>query len=281
MKDEYIEIRINFNDDNYERLYTFLYLHQIESILEESSQLIFYIQDKSKIELLKKDFLDSKLIPETDFLMKTFDDKDWNLEWERSIEPIYIKDRIIIYPSWKREELKDIEGKVLIEIDPKMSFGTGHNETTQLVLELMSDHISGNEGSMLDFGCGTAILAIAAVKLGVGKAVAIDTDDDSIVNAKEYIAVNNVEDKIEIIKADIKELEKKDFDVVCANIIRTVIVESFSEINNKLKSGGKLFLSGILCSEDMHIAIELKRYGFELMDKKYSSEWTGYFAVKN
>ncbi len=157
MENKFYEIQIVFGKDNYDELYNALYINGIENILEEDGMLKVYfdISETEKVNALKNSLLEDKIIKKKDFLISESENQNWNEEWEKTIEPVYIKDKIIIYPSWKKDFLKDIEDKILIEIDPKMSFGTGHNETTQLVLELMSDYIKGDEEMMLDFGCGT------------------------------------------------------------------------------------------------------------------------------
>ena len=176
--------------------------------------------------------------------------------------------------------MKDTEDKILIEIDPKMSFGTGHNETTQLVLELMSDNVEGTEDKLLDFGTGTGILSIAGIKLGVAKAVAIDIDDDAIENAREYFEKNSVHEKVKLVKASISELNEDSFDVICANIIRSVIIENIEHITGKINANGKLFLSGILISEDQEILEFLTQFEFEVIDIANRAEWIGIYAVK-
>jgi len=282
MENNYYEVQIAFNKKNYEELYNRLYLNGIENILEENGSLKIYFDEKDsdKINLIKEELISCKIIKEKDFVSEKFENKNWNKEWENTIEPVYIKDKIIIYPSWKKDKLIDPEGKILIEIDPKMSFGTGHNETTQLVLELMSENIENSDEKMLDYGTGTGILTIAGIKLGVGRAVAIDIDDDAIENAEEYFKRNLVHEKVKLIKANISEIDENEFDVICANIIRSVITENIEHISGKIKPNGKLFLSGILLSEDQEILEYLTQYYFEIQDIISSAEWIGIYAVK-
>lgn len=278
----YIEVQIAFNKKNYENICNELYLYGIENILEEEGMLKLYFpeSDTGKIDSIRKNLILKKLISEEEFTAEKFEGKNWNEVWERSIEPVYIKDKIIVYPSWKRDELENEEGKILIEIDPKMSFGTGHNETTQLVLELMADYIEGTEEKLLDFGTGTGILSIAGVKLGINKVTAIDIDADSIENAKEYFKKNEVHDKIDLIRSDIHELEEDSFDVICANIIRSVIIDRIEHISDKLNENGKLFISGVLLSEDQEVLEYLTQFHFEIQDITSKGEWIGIFALK-
>ncbi len=278
----YYEIQILFNRENYEELYNKLYLHGVENILEEQGVLKIYFteEDINKIDSLKKYMLSSGIISEMQIEVLKLENKNWDSEWKSSIEPVYIKDKIIIYPSWKKEQLTCFEDKILIEIDPKMSFGTGHNETTQLVLELMCENIKGDEKKLLDFGCGTGVLSIAGIKLGVQRATAIDIDEDSIINASECFQKNHVSDKIKLLQVNLPGLNESNFDIICANIIRSVIVDNFEKIYEKLKTNGKLFLSGILDSEDRIILELLFQNDIEVIDILKRGEWIGIYAVK-
>jgi len=282
MRDNYYEVKISFNKENYDQLHNSLYLQGVKNILEENGFIVIYFTQVAaeNIDYLKTYLLNEKVIKEKDFEVNEFENKNWNEEWEKSIEPIYIKNKIVIYPSWKKAELKNIEDKILIEIDPKMSFGTGHNETTQLVLELMSDNIEGNEMKLLDFGCGTGILTIAGLKMGVNHAIAIDIDEDSIQNADEYFNLNSVHHKVKLLKSDISEIKEDSFDIICANIIRNVIIENMVHISEKINPKGKLFLSGILISEDQEILEYLTQNEFEVIDIAVKSEWIGIYAIK-
>ena len=278
----YLEIEIRADSSGFEDICNVLYPYGIENILEEENSMKFYIEEEKAelVEEIKNELSKKFNLSGEDFSVRKFEDKNWNSEWEKTIEPVYVKDRIIVYPSWKKEEVKEEEGKILIEIDPKMSFGTGHNETTQLVLEMISDYVTGEEDSMLDFGCGTAVLAIAGIKMGVKSSVAIDIDDDSIENAGEYIALNDTADSIKLYKESITGIQETDFEIVCANIIRSVILENLKSINEKLITGGKLFISGILIEEEEEIIRALESSGFEIKEVLKKSEWLGIYAVK-
>lgn len=282
MENKIYEVHIKFSKENYDQLYNALYYDGIENILEEDGVLKIYFDttELKNITSLKNSLLEDKIIKKKDFEIIETQNQNWNEEWEKTIEPVYIKDKIIVYPSWKKDSLQNAEDKILIEIDPKMSFGTGHNETTQLVLELMSDYIKGDEEKLLDFGCGTGVLTIAGLKLGVKKAIAIDIDNDSIENAKEYFSKNSVSKKVKLLKSGIHNLDDDSFDVICANIIRSVIIENIEHITNKINPKGKLFLSGILSSEDQEILEYLTQYEFDVMDIVIKSEWIGIYAVK-
>jgi len=278
----YYELEIAFNKKNYESIYNRLYVSGIKNILEENGIIKVSLDESRQLDLqrIMKELVVLGITPKSDMTLTKLDNLNWNKEWEKTIEPVYIHDRIIIYPSWKKNLLRNTKGKILIEIDPKMSFGTGHNETTQIILELMCRHITGKDKYMLDFGCGTGILAIAGIKLGLTKALAIDIDEDSIENAAEYLKVNKTGPKIELVKADINKIEETGFDVIAANITSNVIIPNLPVIYNKLNDKGRVFLTGILFSEKVDVAVELIKNNFEIEDVIDKEEWTSFYAIK-
>jgi len=282
MNKSYFEMSIAFNESNSETIYNRLYMEGITTILEETGVLKIYLnsENEDKLHQIKKNLIETEIISETNIRISKFDNQDWNKEWEQTIEPVIIKDKIIIYPSWKKSSLKNTVNKILIQIDPKMSFGTGHNETTQLILELMSDYIAHNDKFMLDYGCGTGILAIAGIKLGVEKAIAIDIDEDAIENAKECFEQNNVDKYIILYQKDISQIDENSFDVISANITSNVIIPKLKDIYNKLKSNGKVFITGILVEEKVNLIHELKKNNFEIKDIRDKAEWTSFYAIK-
>lgn len=279
----YSEFKINIKERNSESVYNILYRFGINNLLEDNNFIKAYLpENKSKIfHQIKKNLVASGISIEKDFSIKRFVNKDWTKEWKKTIKPVYIKRKIIVYPSWLRKDVKKYDNRILIEIDPKMSFGTGHNETTQLMLELMCDYVSSEDENLLDFGSGTGVLAMAGIRLGLKKAVAIDTDEDSIRDSKEYIRKNGLNDKIKIQKKNISQIKEKNFCVICANILSTVIKENIKYIFEKSIPSGKIFLSGILKEEESMIRKFLLKNSFKIIDIRYKSEWIGIYARKN
>jgi len=283
MEKSYIELEIAFNESTYDLIYNRLYLNGLTTILEENGTLKVYLPetDSALAEKIKNELTSADNIPGANISLGRFVNKDWNNEWEKTIEPVYILDKLVIYPSWKREELDLTKGNIPIEIDPKMSFGTGHNETTQLILEQMSTFIEpAIDKYLLDFGSGTGILSIAAIKLGVESAVAIEIDDDSVINAAEYFALNGVSGDIVMHQADIADIAETGFDVVAANITSNVIIPNLGNISGKLKTGGKLFVTGILREETDTLINELTNHNFLMKELKQRAEWSAFYAIK-
>ena len=283
MEKSYIELEIAFNDSTYDLIYNRLYLNGLTTILEENGTLKVYLPaaDEQLAGKIKSELIALDGIAENNIHIGRFENKDWNTEWEKTIVPGYILDKLVIYPSWKIDELDLSKGNIPIQIDPKMSFGTGHNETTQLILEQMSMFITPDSDKyMLDFGSGTGILSIAAIKLGVESAVAIEIDEDSIVNAVEYMSVNGVSGDIVLHQADIAEITETGFDVVAANITSNIIIPNLGNIYGKLKAGGKLFVTGILREETETLINELTKHNFLMKELKQRAEWSAFYAIK-
>lgn len=278
----YYEVEIGFTSKNYDKILKIFYLAGVNNILEKENSFVLYFgeKEKSKEEILLKRLVENGCYDKNTYSSRKIKNRDWNEEWKKTIKPVFIKDKIIVYPSWFKKEIAKLKNRIKIQIDPKMSFGTGHNETTQLMLELMCDFRDSRDKSALDYGCGTGVLAIAGIKLGLEKAVAIDIDDDSIENAKEYLRINNVSEKIKIYRKDIFEIKQKNFDVIYANILRNVIEKNLSFMYEKLKKGGKLFISGVLAEEESRISKSLRDKKFRIIDIRFKSEWLAIYAVK-
>jgi ribosomal protein L11 methyltransferase len=147
------------------------------------------------------------------------------------------------------------------------------------MLEMMCRYMTSNEKTLLDYGCGTAILAIAGVKLGIQKAIAIEIDPEAIENAHEYVQINNVSDKIRFYTSNISEIKESGFDVICANIIRSVIQDNIDHIKEKLAPDGKLFISGILLGEEKNMTRTLLERGFRIKKILHQAEWLGIYAT--
>ncbi len=283
MEKSYIELEIAFNESTYDLIYNRLYINGLTTILEENGTLKVYLpeSDSHIAETMRRELTIDDNIADNNIHIARFENKDWNSEWERTIEPVYVLDKLVVYPSWKRDKLDLSKGNIPIEIDPKMSFGTGHNETTQLILEQMSTFIDpATDKYLLDFGSGTGILSIAAVKLGVERAVAIEIDEDSLSNAAEYFELNGVAGDIVMHQADISEITETDFDVVAANITSNVIIPNLGNIYDKLKTGGKLFVTGILKEETETLINELSDHNFLMKELKQRAEWSAFYAIK-
>lgn len=199
----------------------------------------FQLQDREVIEQLLSGYPGNNFVKSEEIIA----DQNWNRVWEKTIEAQTIG-QFLVRPTWSNTEVDP--DQILLEIDPKMAFGTGYHATTQLMLRQLPEMISENDVA-LDAGTGTGILAIAAVKLGAEHVFAFDIDDWSITNARENIHINEVSDKVTIRKGDTDVVDHDAiFDIVLANIQKNVIMEIVPFLVEHLKEGGQLLLSGIL-----------------------------------
>ncbi len=199
---------------------------------------------------------------------------NWNEEWEKNFEPIYVADKVLIRAEFHKPNPNLYE----IVIQPKMSFGTGHHPTTHLMIEQMLE-MDFTDKTVLDMGCGTSVLAIFAKQRGAGRTVAIDIDEWSVENSKENAARNNVELSISLGSADNLGAEK--FDIILANINRNILISDIPTYEGVLNSGGQLLLSG-LCFFDVDDILEVcNKCNLVLKNKQQREEWMSLLLQKN
>jgi len=202
--------------------------------------------------------------------VRSIEDRNWNAEWEQTIRPIRVSDRIVIRPSW--HEYAAGPGEIVLTIDPKMSFGTGYHETTRLTLRLMERHLKPPL-TVLDVGTGTGVLAIAAVRLGASRAVGTDVDEWSSTNALENAGLNKVDDRVVIHEGELGGLAAEQFGMVVANIQRNVLEGLMPELAGRLIPNGVLLLSGLLEGDEEPMTRFLHAVGFAAVDRLQENEW--------
>ncbi len=207
--------------------------------------------------------------------------RDWGTEWRKNFKPVRIGRRIVVCPSW--EPYRRRRGDLVITIDPKMSFGTGTHESTQLALRLMEPVVRRGH-YVLDIGTGTAILAIAAVRLGAAKAYGLDVDASSIGNARENRRVNGCGRTIVLHEGTLESRPAcwpQRYDLVLANIQRSVIVELLPMIASVLEPDGDVVVSGILAEESSMMQAALDRGSWRIAARRNKGEWIAYRLRKN
>lgn len=200
--------------------------------------------------------------------------KDWNEEWEKNyFKPIRIEDKCIIQASFHEPE-KGFDYRIII--DPKMAFGTGNHETTYLMIsEMLQLDLSGK--SLLDMGCGTAVLAILAKLKGANRVTAIDIDEWAYENAIENIHLNQAEE-IEVALGGAELIQNyASFDIIFANINRNILLNDIQYYAAKLKQGGLLFLSGFYKNDMPAIKEECNRQKLSMISYTAKNNWV---AVK-
>jgi len=211
-----------------------------------------------------------------DYKVTQIETKNWNEEWEKHyFEPIVIGNDCVIHSSFH----KNIpNAKYDIVIDPKMAFGTGHHETTSLVIaELLTMDLEGK--TLLDMGCGTAVLAILAAMRGAGDMVAIDIDKWCTDNSLENIELNHVSG-IDVQLGGAELLDGLHFDIVLANINRNILLADMEKYAACLSAGGELYMSGFYKEDIPLIEAEANRNGLKLIGFKEKNNWVVVKTVK-
>jgi ribosomal protein L11 methyltransferase len=208
--------------------------------------------------------------------------EDWSEVWKKYFNILHITERLVIKPSWLEYEPKPEQ--VIIELDPGMSFGTGHHATTSYCLKTL-DRLAGRKDicSFLDAGCGSGILSIAAAKLGYGPIDAFDIDPDAIKVSNENFEINKLaKDAVNISVADVGKFEAREggYDLVAANILGHILKANREKIVSYVKPGGHLILAGILHKEFEDMARVFCELGMKMSDSYSEKEWTSGLFVK-
>ncbi len=219
-----------------------------------------------------------------EIVTRTLNDEDWANNWKQYFKPFTVSDKIIIKPSWE-ELTESTDGKIILEIDPGMSFGTGQHHTTRLCIEQIVKHI--NEGmEVLDMGCGSGILSIASILLGAGKVTGVDIDENAVRIAKENAELNNIyDDRFSVYCGEVTEDKNlqaaigfNKYDIIAVNIIAQIIMGMSFTFPKFLKHGGLVIASGIIKKYVDEVEDNFKSLGFEILEINYSEEWVSITA---
>lgn len=212
-------------------------------------------------------------------------EEDWANNWKKYFKPLKIGDRLLIKPSW--EQTQPIDRRVVVEIDPAASFGTGQHNTTQLCLELLEENIQQGD-KLLDLGCGSGILSVSGVMLGAFSAYAVDIEQGAVNIAAENAAKNGIsKDRYTAVCGNIIEDASlrcsigSGYDVVCANIVADVLIAMSPFFAGFLKSDGRLITSGIIEKRFPEVLDNILKNGFTLTGKRQKDDWIACSFVKN
>ena len=224
-------------------------------------------------------------------------DQNWMEAWKQHYKPILIGKRILILPAWMESAEPD---RVAIKIDPGMAFGTGTHPTPQLCLELIeslfddgprtmdSGKPSTVQGpsSVIDIGCGSGILSIAALKLGAERVLGVDIDLESITNSRENANVNGVGDELILGVGSVSDIRAEQFELisaplVVANILAPVIIRLFGDgLADLIEADGAIILSGILLKQEQSVLEAGQTYGLIMIDRRQSEDWVALMLTR-
>jgi ribosomal protein L11 methyltransferase len=219
-------------------------------------------------------------LPEAAF--RAIEDEDWMAAWKKHYQPIPIGKRLLILPAWIPQS---DHSRVAVKIDPSMAFGTGTHPSTQLCLELIESRLQPGE-DVIDVGCGSGILSIAALKLGARHALGVDIDSASIRSTRENSASNGVTSAMEVGLGSVAEILAGQFSLrrapfVLANILAPVIIRLFAAgLADLVAPGGKIVLAGILDEQAAGVRQAAEEHGLHFSDMRSQGDWVALLLSK-
>jgi ribosomal protein L11 methyltransferase len=242
---------------------------EFESYTEDDTGVKAYVQTHLLNETAVKEIITEVAeLCELTFTITKVKQENWNEQWENNFEPVHINDRCVIRAHF-HNAFPDVEQEIIIT--PKMSFGTGHHETTSLVMNEMFG-IDFKDKSVLDMGSGTGVLAILAAKLGANSLIGIDFDEWAFENAEENAELNSV-DNIDFIHGDADAIGDAKFDIILANINRNIILNDIRAYVGAMNEKSEILFSGFL-KEDIPLILEKsEQLGLELVVQKHKNKW--------
>lgn len=271
---EYIQLTLTLNPFN--EVITDVLSYQLGEIGYES----FIVTDKGLDAYIpERDFSTEKLDKLVNNLLvdvkvaykfKNLEDKNWNKEWEKNyFSPLVVSDKCLVRSSFHPVN-QVCEHEIII--DPKMAFGTGHHQTTYLMLQEILKLDLKNK-SVLDMGCGTAVLAILAAKMGATRLVAIDFDEWAFNNAKENVIINDQTD-IDVRLGTADQIGDEEFDYIFANINRNVLLQDIKQYAKSLKENGTLIMSGFYLDDVPILKLECEKNNLTYQKLEQRDNWT-------
>ncbi len=246
-----------------------------ELLTKDRSRSILHIYispEESPLEALS--FVEERLTAEgIDFVTenRTINEQDWANNWKQYFKPLPVGDKLLILPTW--ETCNNTDGRTVLAIDPGMAFGTGGHDTTRLVLETLERYITPDT-ALLDVGCGSGILSIAALLLGAQSAVGIDIDALAVKTAIENGALNGfAPPRYTVFEGNLADKATGTYDVVAANIVADAIIMLSPDIPRFLKKDGVYIVSGIIDTREADVLPVLDACGFTVVERHEQRGW--------
>ena len=207
----------------------------------------------------------------------TIKDSDWENSWKDYFDILNIGEKFVIVPTWR--EYENEENKYVINIAPGMAFGTGGHETTSLCIKNLEKYVKPHD-NIIDVGCGSGILSIAASYLTDGEIKAVDLDKLAVDVSRENFALNNLENRITVEEASLLTKETKKYNVIVANILAHIIELMLDDAYKLLEDGGYYITSGIIKDKKDELLEKMLERGFKLVEETSDNEWYSFVVTK-
>ncbi|MFJ7971357.1 50S ribosomal protein L11 methyltransferase [Psychrobacillus sp. NPDC096389] len=206
------------------------------------------------------------------------DEEDWATAWKKYYHPVKISNRFTIVPTWEDYELVNTD-ELIIELDPGMAFGTGTHPTTVMCLQALEKTVQKGS-SVIDVGTGSGVLSIGAAKLGAASIHALDLDEVAVQSAKENIALNRVNDIVQVTHGNLLDNVNEQADIVVANILAEIIMTFTNDAFSIVKDGGLFITSGIIATKKEDVRNSLQQAGFEIEEVMMMEDWVTIISRK-
>ena len=203
-------------------------------------------------------------------------EEDWINNWKQYFKPIPVGEKLLIRPTW--EEVQDSGGRIVLDLDPGLAFGTGTHETTRLCMELLEKYVQPGM-DVLDVGCGSGILSVAALLLGAEKAVGVDIDELAVKTADENAEINHVADRFTGICGNLTDKVAGKYDIVVANIVADVIIMLTKDVEQFMKPDTVYLMSGIIDTREQDVLAAVEQH-FTIIDRKEEKGWVALSAKR-
>lgn len=273
----YIELTVTTEDDFVEIIIAELAELGFDSFVETDDGVQAYVPEPDFQDAVVKQLLESYADKTSiSYSIKGIAQQNWNAEWEKHFDPIEVSDKVYVRADFHQPN-PDFEYEIIIT--PKMSFGTGHHETTSMVMELQLG-IDHQDKTVLDVGTGTGILSILAAKLGATDIKAFDIDEWSVENTEENQGLNNIPN-MSVRLGTIQDEPLAVYDIVLANINRNILLDEIPIYATFMKSGGYLIVSGFYEHDKADIQAVASKHNLEKTDSRNKNQWAAVVYKKH
>jgi len=205
--------------------------------------------------------------------------EDWENNWKEYFKPMKVGSKLLIRPLWI-DDYDNSENRKLLSIEPGLAFGTGTHDTTRLCMEMLEKYLKAGD-SVLDTGCGSGILGIAALLLGAKNVVGVDIDELAVKTAIENGKVNSfTEPEYKILQGNLTDKVTGTFDIVVANIVADIIIMFSEFVGDFMKDGSYFITSGIIAPRENEVRDALNKNGFEIIEENRSGDWLCFVCTR-